>query len=186
MSNTFKVGDKVRCVRTGRNGLLTLGGEYVISTVSYDGTNVGVNGSRSADWYADRFVLAESTPPKPAPKATDFAVGSKVMVGDQSKYDGKWAGPMEVKATNANFVTCKHPAYALTGAFFPTELVAYQEPPRDYRISRNNQLAAASFKTPEEAAEAGRRNYNDGTEFDIVEVVTVSKHTVRKVLEARA
>lgn len=156
MSNTFKVGDKVRCVRTGRNGLLTLGGEYVISTVSYDGTNVGVNGSRSADWYADRFVLAESTPPKPAPKATDFAVGSKVMVGDQSKYDGKWAGPMEVKATNANFVTCKHPAYALTGAFFPTELVAYQEPPATTasRATTNSPRPASRHlrKPPRQAA----------------------------------
>lgn len=187
MSNKFKVGDKVRCVR-GHAGLLYTGEIYVVRGIDSIYSYVYlVGGALGHGWHTSRFELVSSAPATPPkPQASDFAVGSKVMVGDQSKYDGKWAGPMEVKATNSNFVTCKHPAYALTGAFYPTELVAYQEPPREFRLSRNGSIAGTAHKTPEEVAEYARKNLSDSVEFEIVEVVTVSKHTVRKVVEARA
>ncbi len=60
------------------------------------------------------------------------------------------------------------------------------EVPRDFRIQRNGSVQSSPYKTQESAIEAGRAAYGDNVEFEVVEVVVVSKNVVRKVVEARA
>ncbi|CAH0444307.1 hypothetical protein LMG10661_00786 [Ralstonia syzygii subsp. syzygii] len=248
MSNKFKVGDKVRCVRA--DGILIVGSVYEISGVSSSGHAVGVGGSKANDWYADRFVLVESQDRKfkvgdkvkvvgstgmliagsvhevaevsvgdfptdyrvhlvgtpkglgyyenrfelaqsaPAaphkPKATGFAVGSKVILRDQSKYTGQWAGPMLVMGTGGGIISCKHLAHNLPGGFPGAELVAYEEPPREFRLRNigGGVNSTKKFDSLDDAVEHGRKNFNEGVEFEVVEMLPVAKYKVSKTVEA--
>lgn len=189
----FKVGDKVKVV--GSTGLLVAGSVHEVAEISvgdfptdYRVHLVGI--PKGQGYYENRFELAQVAPTAPPkPKAPDFAVGSKVVLRDQSKYEGKWAGPMVVTHDGTSLVTCKHPAHTLGGcSFYPTELTACEEPPREFRLRNigggvNN---TKKFDALEDAVEHGRKNLNEGVEFEVVEVLSVTKYKVCKTVEAIA
>lgn len=151
-----------------------------------------------------RFELA----PAQAPTVPPFKVGDKVqykggdswMESDAGKKVGDVLTVARVSDNNSlygNNYPADHP-YRYSLAFeelshftwhmrYAGRFGSAPEPVRDFRLARNGGVVhPASFKTEEAATEAARKAYSDGQEFDIVEVVTVSKHTVRKVVEARA
>ncbi|MHA6837761.1 hypothetical protein [Ralstonia pseudosolanacearum] len=187
MSNTFKVGDKVIAKpghersRVGRHYDVDAGRVYTIASVAPTGN----------------LRFAEKTERRPgdtAPPAhtrtrfelagcTAFPVGSKVVLRDQSKWNGKWTGPMPVvRHGYSDLLICQHPTSGL-GGFLPSEITAYEEPPRDFRVQRNGIVNSVSHKTQDAAAEAARKNLVEGAEFTVVELVTVAQYKVNKVLE---
>ncbi|QIK18310.1 hypothetical protein G7968_07645 [Ralstonia solanacearum] len=180
MSNKFKVGDKVRCVRgTNSSRKLNEGGIYEVSTDQY-GAYVGIVGIGS-DWFASRFELVQAAQPTRPLQAGDKVRcidndgGAKVHITVDQEYEVERVIP-------GGFLVLK----GVVGDYWAHRFNRVQPVPRDYRLMRNGCIASTGHKTPEEVAEYARKNSPDGMEFDIVEVVTVSKHTVRKVVEARA
>lgn len=95
---TFKVGDKVRCIDASKVGNITLGNEYVISKI---GINPDVSKYRIylvglADWcyyYPHRFELITKTDMKPKEIYNQLAEQAfkllDIKVGDIVKVTGK-------------------------------------------------------------------------------------------------
>ncbi len=211
MSNKFKVGDKVRIkevdawlLRHGKN----VGDELTVARIQVSRFELGrillvfeelLSKAPNHERFSERFELAPAVPP--------FKVGDKVRVKVDAQHpDHKgvqhyaregvigvvMGGPTPAGSMDVEFdrddvrVTANVTSPRVCQYVNPANLELFVEPPRDFRRVINGNVGSASFKSAEVAIEAARQAIGEGTEFDIVEVVVVSKHTVRKVGEARA
>ncbi|MGA4005333.1 hypothetical protein ACI2US_03065 [Ralstonia nicotianae] len=195
MSNKFKVGDKV-VVKAGQEGGVRskydveAGKTYTVTSIN--GTGCLRFAEKATPWGLDRY------PPAHDPARFELAQqpGHKFKVGDRVRLlESVCSGLLipgqvyTVRALRGSPHSTPKGVY-LEGFsnydwWFEHRFELVPEVPREYRLSRNGSIAASRHRTTEAAAEAARSLYNDGVEFDIVEVVTVSKHTVRKVVEVR-
>ncbi|MDO3559421.1 hypothetical protein [Ralstonia pseudosolanacearum] len=195
MSNKFKVGDKVRIkevdswlIRHGKNAGDVLTVNRVVKATFEVGRILLVFDELLAaapghERFSERFELV---PDEPARK---FKVGDRVrcvlaggypevstgevfvVAGYDALQDGAWLLKLEERGRGSSY--------------YEHRFEPHVEPPRDYRLMRNGNIASTPHTTPEEVADYARKSLSDSVEFDIVEIVTVSKHTVRKVVEAR-
>lgn len=79
MSTRFKPGDKVRRKSTSSSGKMKVGTEWIVKTVSTNGSSIGVINDPSTTgvpnpWDSFRFVLVESVDNKKETKMTKHVV----------------------------------------------------------------------------------------------------------------
>ena len=72
MSNRFKPGDKVRCIRGSRFHSLDEGAVYTVSSVRLGPVFIDLKESPWKGWDSNRFELVE-TSPKPSSFSSDVA-----------------------------------------------------------------------------------------------------------------
>jgi hypothetical protein len=81
MTNTFKVGDKVRCIEPGWSNSLRVPGAYTVTKVDDDTVYVrDANGLVTGGWYTRRFERIEDE---------DHGEGQYILIVENS--DGKLA-----------------------------------------------------------------------------------------------
>ncbi|WP_247537466.1 hypothetical protein [Ralstonia pseudosolanacearum] len=194
MSNKFKVGDKV-IVKAGRERgfhdkfTVQAGVVYTVKSIaSTGGLRFAEKDKPAAGEYAPpahdpvRFELASAQ----AVPAQEFKSGDKVRCidNDNGLRSGiKVGSEYEVQSTEpGGYVMLK----GVFGDYYARRFELVPEVPRDFRVRRSGTIGSTPYKTTEDAAEAGRKNYSDNVEFEVVEVVVVSKNVVRKIVEARA
>ncbi|QMV32567.1 hypothetical protein KMB83_gp47 [Ralstonia phage Anchaing] len=194
MSNKFKVGDNVRCIRGSIDGNKLMSGlYYTITAVSGNGIYVDVEGngyvSTDLSWFADRFEPASDAPGKAAyaPPPRKFKVGDRVKcINPAGVLEAGTVYVVEDVSACSTDYRVHLQGHRRGAGFFERRFELAPEAPRECRISRNGTIGSSRYQTTEAAAAQARSTFNDGAEFDIVEIVTVSKHVVRKVVEARA
>ncbi|MHA6907402.1 hypothetical protein ACQUJS_03050 [Ralstonia pseudosolanacearum] len=197
MSNKFKVGDKV-IVKPGQEGGLynkyaaEAGKTYTITSITGAGSLRFAE--KATPWGFDtlppahdpaRFELAAQQPSR------KFKVGDRVRLLEPVTSNSLTAGQVYTVRALRDSSHPPHQGVYLEGFngeydwWYEYRFELVPEAPRDFRLMCKGVLPR-SFATPESASEHARKVFNDGEDFSVVEVVLVSKHTVRKVVEARA
>ncbi|MHA6903302.1 hypothetical protein ACJBUE_20805 (plasmid) [Ralstonia syzygii subsp. celebesensis] len=195
MSNTFKKGDKVVAApgmarsTVSREYDVVEGRVYTVKSISDTTGNlrfeekdtIRAGGAVPPAHRRGRFVLA----PAAGSPSRAFEPGDKLRCIRGTGHTLIVGHAYSVESADGEFV---HLEGAVGGWDVARFVLEQPAPPRDYRLMCKGVLPR-SFETPEAAAEAAaeaaRKMFNDGEDFSIVELTTVSKHTVRKVVEAR-